>query len=66
MALAHAWNSVRTGMLNLLFNPSNEATLETMEIVLDMDQLSMMLSSLEEARQQDWIFSDQAFADLGS
>ncbi|MBY0450718.1 MAG: hypothetical protein K2X01_08860 [Cyanobacteria bacterium] len=51
-------------LLERFMPDASEAQIETMEILMDLDQVSSMLSSLDEMRKGQIVSMSNAFADL--
>ncbi len=51
-------------LLERFMPDASEAQIETMEILMDLDQVSTMLSSLDEMRKGQIVSMSNAFSDL--
>lgn len=47
-----------------VFPDASESQMETLEILMDVDQLTTLLSSMDDARQGQLVSMDDAFGDL--
>lgn len=64
MARAHVLSQAKLKLFEHAFPNASEATMETMEILMDMDQMSMLLSSMDDMRKGRVVELFDAFADL--
>lgn len=63
MAISKRFEANKTGFFSRLFNWSS-ASAETLEILTDVEQVSDLLCSLDEARKGQVVSFSQAFGDL--
>lgn len=56
--------AVKAKLLGRLFPEVSDATAETLDILSDIDQVTLLLASLDEKRHGRIVAMDQAFVDL--
>jgi hypothetical protein len=64
MSHAHALSNAKLKLFERFFSDASPATVETMEILMDMDQMTSMLTSFEDLRKGRVLSMADAFADL--
>ncbi len=64
MSQAQAFSNVKLKLFERFFADAPAATIETMEILMDVDQMSHLLGSLEDVRTGKIVAFKDAFADL--
>jgi hypothetical protein len=64
MTMTLSLSKVRRRLLSSTFSRVSPAMAETMEIMLDVEQMGMLLSSLEEVRSGQVVGFAEAFGDL--
>lgn len=64
MAHTQALTHAKFKLIERFFPNASAATVETMEILMDMDQMSMLLASLDEVRLGRVVSMQEAFSDL--
>ena len=57
-------SKTKSTLLERWFGDVSEATAETVEILMDVEQVSALLSSFEDVRQGHLVAMDNAFGDL--
>ncbi len=64
MAISNAAVKAKMKLLERFFPEATQAQAETFEILMDLDQISTMLSSMEDVRQGRLVRCEDAFGDL--
>lgn len=64
MARAQVLSQAKLKLFEIALPNASEATMETMEILMDIDQMSMLLSSMDDMRKGQVVGLCDAFADL--
>ena len=62
--MSAAVSKAKLKLLERFFPNASEATVETVEILMDMEQMSTLLTSFEEVRTGKIIAAQDAFSDL--
>lgn len=64
MGISQAAVKAKMKLLERFFPEATEAQAETFEILMDLEQISAVLSSMEDARQGRLVSCEDAFGDL--
>lgn len=64
MTISKSLSKTKSKLLQRWFGDVSEATAETVEILMDIEQVSQLLASFEDVRQGQLIPMDSAFSDL--
>lgn len=61
---SNTFSKAKSKLLQRWFGDVSEAQAETLEILMDIDQVSDLLSSFEDVRRGQFVSMDGAFGDL--
>lgn len=64
MSYTHAMTHAKLKLIERWFPNASEALCETLEVLMDVDQLGLLLKGMDETRQRKVVSMDTAFGDL--